>query len=155
MTPWIIARQAPLWDSPGKNTGVGCHFLLQGIFPTQELNPGLLLWRVDSLALNHYSSFKSENQHPKTPLSSWKTRRVNQPNYRRPPQVLSGNLHQHWASEAPSQVWGLQPPTLLSTPTQLAFLKLISENHCRPCGKLRAQMLKPLIHELGELRQAS
>ena len=27
---------------PGKNTGVGCHFLLQGIFLTQELNPGLL-----------------------------------------------------------------------------------------------------------------
>ena len=31
------------WDFPGKNTGVGCHFLLQGIFPTQESNPGLLL----------------------------------------------------------------------------------------------------------------
>ena len=29
------------WDSPSKNTGVGCHFLLQGIFPTQGLNPGL------------------------------------------------------------------------------------------------------------------
>ena len=29
-------------DSPGKNTGVGCHVLLQGIFPTQRLNPGLL-----------------------------------------------------------------------------------------------------------------
>ena len=28
-------------DSPGKNTGVGCHLLLQGIFPTQGLNPGL------------------------------------------------------------------------------------------------------------------
>ena len=27
--------------SPGKNTGVGCHALLQGIFPTQEWNPGL------------------------------------------------------------------------------------------------------------------
>ena len=26
----------------GKNTGAGCHFLLQGIFPTQELNPCLL-----------------------------------------------------------------------------------------------------------------
>ena len=26
------------WDSPGKNTGVGCHFLLQGIFQTQGLN---------------------------------------------------------------------------------------------------------------------
>ena len=29
------------WNSPGKNTAVGCHFLLQGIFPTQGLNPGL------------------------------------------------------------------------------------------------------------------
>ena len=28
-------------DSPGKNTGVGCHALLQGIFPIQGLNPGL------------------------------------------------------------------------------------------------------------------
>ena len=33
------------WDFPGKNTGVGCHFLLQGIFPTQWLNPSLLLGR--------------------------------------------------------------------------------------------------------------
>ena len=30
------------WDFPGKDTGVGCHFLLQWIFPTQGLNPGLL-----------------------------------------------------------------------------------------------------------------
>ena len=30
------------WNSPGKNTEVGCHFLLQGIFPTQESNLGLL-----------------------------------------------------------------------------------------------------------------
>ena len=30
------------WESPGKNTGVGCHALLQGIFPTQGLNPHLL-----------------------------------------------------------------------------------------------------------------
>ena len=29
------------WDSPGKNTGVGCHTLLQGIFPTQGSNPSL------------------------------------------------------------------------------------------------------------------
>ena len=31
--------------SPDKNTGVGCHALLQGIFPTQGLNPGLLNYR--------------------------------------------------------------------------------------------------------------
>ena len=29
------------WDFPDKNTGVGCHFRLQGIFPTQGSNPGL------------------------------------------------------------------------------------------------------------------
>ena len=42
VTPGTVACQAPHpWDSPGKNTGVGCHFLLQGIFPTQGSNPGL------------------------------------------------------------------------------------------------------------------
>ena len=35
-------RLLPSWDSPGKSTGVGCHFLLQGIFLTQGSNPGLL-----------------------------------------------------------------------------------------------------------------
>ena len=30
------------WNSPDKNTRVGCHALLQGIFPTQGLKPGLL-----------------------------------------------------------------------------------------------------------------
>ena len=36
------ARLLCPWDCPGKNTGVDCGFLLQGIFLTQELNPGLL-----------------------------------------------------------------------------------------------------------------
>ena len=36
------ARLLCLWDSPGKNTGVGCHLLLQGIFLTQGSNPQLL-----------------------------------------------------------------------------------------------------------------
>ena len=30
-----------LWNSSGKNTGMDCHFLLQGIFPTQRSNPGI------------------------------------------------------------------------------------------------------------------
>ena len=33
------------WNSPGKNPGVGCPVLLQGIFPNQGLNPGLLHYR--------------------------------------------------------------------------------------------------------------
>ena len=36
------ARLLSPWDSPGKNTGVDCHSLLQRIFPTQGSNPGLL-----------------------------------------------------------------------------------------------------------------
>ena len=53
-TPKTVAHQAPCpWNFPGKNTGVGCHFLLRGIFPTQGLNPCLLHWQLDSLPLCH------------------------------------------------------------------------------------------------------
>ena len=38
---WPIRLLCP-WDSPGKNTGLGCHALLQGIFPTQKSSPCLL-----------------------------------------------------------------------------------------------------------------
>ena len=49
----FTARLHCPWNFPGKNTGVACHFLLQRIFPIQELNPYLclLLWQVDSLPL--------------------------------------------------------------------------------------------------------
>ena len=53
-TPWMVARQAPLsMGFPGKNTRMGCHFLLQGIFLTQDSNPRLLHWQADSLPLSH------------------------------------------------------------------------------------------------------
>ena len=40
-------------DSPGKNTGVGCHALLQAVFPTQGLNPGLPYCRQILYHLSH------------------------------------------------------------------------------------------------------
>ena len=46
-------RLLRLWDFPGKNTGVGWHFLLQGIFLTQRLNPHLLHCRWILHHLNH------------------------------------------------------------------------------------------------------
>ena len=53
MTPCSVACHSSVHgDSPGKNTRVGCHALLQGIFPTQGLNPRLLCllhWQVYSL----------------------------------------------------------------------------------------------------------
>ena len=47
------ARLLCPWYFPGKNTGVGCHFLLQEIFPTQGSNPHLLCllhWQADSFS---------------------------------------------------------------------------------------------------------
>ena len=35
---WMLSQVLCPWDFPGKNTGVGCHSLLQGIFLTQGLN---------------------------------------------------------------------------------------------------------------------
>ena len=43
-------------DSPGKNTGVGCHALLQGIFPTQGSNPGYPLCKRILYQLSHQGS---------------------------------------------------------------------------------------------------
>ena len=53
-TLWTVAHQAHSWDSIGKNTGMGCHALLQGIRPTQGLNCHLLClfhWQAGSLPL--------------------------------------------------------------------------------------------------------
>ena len=50
---WLLCS----WTSPSKNTGEGCHSLLQGIYPTQGLNLHLWLllhWQVDSLPLCHF-----------------------------------------------------------------------------------------------------
>ena len=45
-------------NSPGKDTGVGCYFLLQGIFPTPGSNSGLLHFRWTLYHLNHQGSPK-------------------------------------------------------------------------------------------------
>ena len=53
VTPWTVAHQNPC-DSPGKNTGVGCHVLLQRIFPTQGSTLHLLPLLLGRWALYHY-----------------------------------------------------------------------------------------------------
>ena len=53
-------------DSPGKNTGMGCHALLQGIFPTQGLNPGLLHCRWTLYRLSHQGSPRTTRKFPVT-----------------------------------------------------------------------------------------
>ena len=55
------------WESPGKNTGVGSLFLLQGIFPTQGSNPGLLRCRQIGKSICLYTEYF---YCPKNPLCS-------------------------------------------------------------------------------------
>ena len=52
-TPWSIYSP---WNSPGQDTGVGSLSLLQGIFPTQGSNPGLLHCRQILYQLSHQGS---------------------------------------------------------------------------------------------------
>ena len=64
----VAARLLCPWDFPGKKTGVGCRFLLQGIFPAQGSNLcllGLLYWQVGSLQLSHRGSPAPPKGRPK------------------------------------------------------------------------------------------
>ena len=59
-TPWAVAFHS--WDFPGRNTGVGRHFLLQEIFQTQGLDPGLPHCRQTLYRLSHQGSPKGKYQ---------------------------------------------------------------------------------------------
>ena len=55
--PWTVAHQTPLSvEFLGKNIGVGCRFLLQGIFPTQGSNVCLRYWQAGPFLLSHQGS---------------------------------------------------------------------------------------------------
>ena len=73
-TVWLVTQSCPALcdprdysqagssvhgDSPGKNTGVDCHALLQGIFPTQRSDPGLHI--MGGFRLSHQGSPKCVN----------------------------------------------------------------------------------------------
>ena len=55
LKPFVLypVRLLCSWNSPGKNTGVGSHSLLQEMFPTQGWNPGLLHYRHILYHLSH------------------------------------------------------------------------------------------------------
>ena len=82
-------------DPPGKNTGVGCHAVLQGIFPTQGLNPCplcLLHWQAGSLPLAP----------PGKPLSSLTRDQTCTP-------CIARRSLNHWAAEKVPRGYFLKP----------------------------------------------
>ena len=90
-------------DSPGRNTGVGCHGLLQGIFPIQGSNPGLLHWGLMLYHLSHQGSPR---------ILEWVaypfSRGSSQPRNRTEVSCTAGEFFTNWAiREAPhlQDVW--------------------------------------------------
>ena len=70
VTPWTIAYQAsPSMGFFRKSAGVDCHFLLQGIFPNQELNSGLVHCRQTLYRLSHQGRLQGNKWRPKKKAS--------------------------------------------------------------------------------------
>ena len=83
-------------DSPGKKTGVGCHVLFQGIFPTQISNPGLSHCRWILYQLSHKGSPRIQ-EWVAYPFS----RGTSQPRNRTGVSCTSGGFFTSWASKKP------------------------------------------------------
>ena len=121
---WLHGLQPALLfcprDSPGKNTGVGCHALLQGIYLTQGVNPSLLRllhWQVGSLPLAPPGKPPEWEGHPSYPFTwrhSWglclkvrRSQRVNVPGL----SLDSDRLNQN--SSLPQQSWVILDMSLI------------------------------------------
>ena len=80
------------WHSPGQNTGVSSLFLLQGIFPTQGLNPGLLHCRQILYQVSHKESPRIL-EWVAYPFSSWSSRPRNWTRV----SCIAGRFFTNWA----------------------------------------------------------
>ena len=63
LQPHGLDRLLCPWGFSSKDTGVGCHFLHQGIFPTQGSSLHLLYWQMGSLPLSHLESSYIDTYH--------------------------------------------------------------------------------------------
>ena len=102
------ARLLCPWDSPGKTSGVGCHSLLQGIFPTQGLNLHFFASQADSSpsepsTLNTHAKAPCQKQPARGARGSKEERRV----WRKALRVFRGGWWEWGAPATPS------PPTSL------------------------------------------
>ena len=137
-----------LWNSPGQNTGVDSHSFLQGIFPTQGLNPGLPHCRQILYQLSHQGSpFSSKGEKltaPPCQVSGYKKFPTGQPST---PLI---NVHTRWvtqqtnAASPRSQEWDHM--LLCTSGAGLAISsrpRLLSHQGLRP-GELRSQKFNVL-----------
>ena len=136
------ARLLCPWDSPGMNTGVGCHSLLQGIFLTQGLNPsllGFLKWQAGSLPLV-----------PPGKVSCMKRTRNNSKELWKFTNRAWGDWHSRKKEQCDQGPWGRCWGRIVSRDVLIAWVP--SENGMR----MTTWCLKPVLASLGlEVRQES
>ena len=99
VTTWTAAHQAPLsWDPPGKNTGVGCHALLQGIFPPWDRTCVSSVSCVGRWALDHKRLQRLRS--PTTYFSvSWRPGGTHSDSKGLSPGVLMSKGRRRWTSQ--------------------------------------------------------
>ena len=95
-TPWTILY----WNSPGQNTAVGNLSLLQEIFPTQGLNPGL----------QHCRQILHQLSHKGTPILGWVANPFSSssfwPRNRTRVSWIAGGFFTNWAIRKAQTLWG-------------------------------------------------
>ena len=101
------------WNSPGKNTGLGSHSFLQGIFLTQGLNPGLLHCKHCLYCLSHQDQFSSVTQSCLTLCNPMDCSIPGFPVHHQLPELVQTHVHQ--VGDA------IQPSHSLSSPSPPAF----------------------------------
>ena len=112
-------------DSPGKNTGVGCPALLQGIFPTQGSNPGLPRCRQILYHLSHQGSPRIL-EGVAYPFS----RGTSQPRNRTRVSCPAGRFFTRWATREAAQELQLLRPH--ATTTEAHMLKSLCSSQEKP-----------------------
>ena len=139
--PWTVAHQAPLsMEFLRQEYWNGCHFLLQGIPPTQGSNPHLLHWQVDSLPLSHWEAPKSCARKDKIFIEG--TREIRETRTTKP--SLTGSVAKSRPQRREQEAFSISIP--LPTP----FLSFIKSYYCLLQSRNNACEMK-----YGSTRQVS
>ena len=124
------------WNSPGKNTGDGSHSLLQGIFPTQKSNLGVLHYRWILYHLGHQGTgwfswveFSSVSQSCLTLHDPMDCSTTDFPAHHQLPELAQ--THVHWVCVAiqPSQPLSSPSPSALNLTQHQGFFQWVSSSH--------------------------
>ena len=123
------------WKFPGRSTGVGCHFLLQGIFPTRGSNPGLLHllhWQADSLPLCPWDQFSSVAQSCPTLCNPMDCSKPSLPVQHQLPEFTQ--THAHWVDDAiqSSRPLSSPSPPVFNLSQHQGLFKWVSSSHQLP-----------------------